>query len=218
MTTENSTQSTADGPRSQLREAAGRRVSAAQSGYLAGDGRAPGAKAQLAKLRVLDPLRPAADPSLYEVIFGDLPSTLVGTGDEPSRSELALAMALHLHAVHQQGRSEAMHSSIVGLGKSMQRLAIAKGHGGELSEGVVTRLNLLVRATSPAMRLQHLRSIVRQLRDERIPLDYGQLAVDLYDLARPDTSARAHLAWARDFHARPKKTPEQAVVGQSEME
>lgn len=112
-----------------------------------------------------------------------------------------------------------MHSSIVGLGKAMQRLAIAKGHGVSCRKASSTAApeppgSGHFTGDAPATCGRSSGSCVTRGSPST---RYGQLAVDLYDLARPDTSARAHLAWARDFHARPKKTPEQAVVGQSEM-
>lgn len=215
---EHTTSTSSHGPWAELENLAGRKAAAVQAGYLAADGRAPKAKAQLARLRNVDPLRPASDPELYELFFADLPDSLTWTRDDPSRGEVALATALHLHAVHQQGRQEPMHVPGVGLGDAMRRLAVARGSGGELDDGVVTRLNLLVRATSPTMRLHHLRAVIRQLRGENIPLDHGRLAVDLFDLAHPNTSSRVHLRWARDFHARPRRTITPASAGPTETE
>lgn len=218
----NETSGTTNPPtaRTDLRSHLARTLLPLQAAHLSGEGRrAARASATLAQLRHLDPARPASEPALYELIFEGLPASLTWSRDEPSRGELAVASALHLYAVHQQGRGEAMHVKGLRFGTAVRQLAVARGVGGKPSEGVLDRFDLLVRTSSPGMRIVHLRSLIGQLRGARIGLDHVQLGEDLYELMNPRTAPHVHLRWARDFHHR-STTPssEQPLEAQPPIE
>ena len=46
----------------------------------------------------------------------------------------------------------------------------------------------------------HLRGLVNMLRAEGIPLDYPQLAGELFAYQSPEQAAQVRLAWGRDFY------------------
>lgn len=187
------------------------RLAPLQASYLSKQGPASAkATATLAKLRALDPLAPGEDPALYQLIFDGLPDALTWARDEPARGELAVATALHLYAVHQQGRSEPMHVPDVRFGGQVRRLALLRSGTATPDEGVVGRFGLLVRATSPRMRLTHLRALVQQMRGAGLAVDHAQLGSDVFNLLYPPAASAVHLRWARDFHARPPRTGQAA--------
>lgn len=191
---------TSDSTRSEVRRTADRLIVRLQKGYLADDSAAVG---QLARLRTGDLADPVADPRLWALTFEALPDVLVGSGDEPSRGELAVHAAVTLYAVHQQGRRDhPMHVADSRFGSAVRRLALAAGQGGDMSPGVLTRFQHLCLSYDRRLRLNHLRSLVTMLRGEQIPVDYGRLAADLYDLESVRTRSSVHLQWARDFHRR----------------
>ncbi|MFV0453175.1 MAG: type I-E CRISPR-associated protein Cse2/CasB [Propioniciclava sp.] len=180
-------------------------VSALQREYLRNQGGSGAAAvAALAKLRRVDPLDPGGEPQAYALIFESLPGDLLGRGDEPSGGELAVGSALHLFALHQQGRADPTHDPRARFGGSIRRLAYHRGSGADLDDSVVTRFNHLCRASSDATRIAQLRSLIMLMRSAHLGLDYGQLATDLFWLHRNPHDSRVYLRWARDFH-RPTK-------------
>ena len=46
----------------------------------------------------------------------------------------------------------------------------------------------------------HLRGLVNMLRAEGIPLDYPQLAGELFAYQSPEQAAQVRLGWGRDFY------------------
>ena len=85
-----------------------------------------------------------------------------------------------------------------------QRLGIAIG---SLSDGDEDRLKPVQRrfnafATAKGMPecLHHLRGLIQLLRSEGIPLDYVELAGNLYVFQTPDGAARVRLHWGQDFY------------------
>lgn len=182
-----------------------RRVTALQSAYLRDDS---DAVATLARLRRCAPDEPGADPTVWQVTIGGLPEALQG-GKNISVAERAVHAALVLYATHQQSNSVPMHQAKVGLGLAVQRLASVRGHEGAPDQASVRRLHQVVLATDPSGRLYHLRGLITLLRSEStpIPLDYGQLAADLYRLFDPRQNSDSVVArWGRDLHTRPRAT------------
>ncbi|GAB79424.1 CRISPR-associated protein, Cse2 family [Austwickia chelonae] len=158
--------------------------------------------ATMAALRRADPTCPGDDPAVWEITLGDLPATLAGGGDAPSRAERAIHAALCLYATHQQSRGDGVHRSGVRFGQAVRQLAMVRGDGRELDGSVVARFHQAGAAASDRRRLTVMRTLVTLMRAERgagIHLDYGLLARDLYDLSSPRTASRVRLAWGRDL-------------------
>lgn len=208
--TETQQQAAAPRPRSDLAEFVIAKVVGIQRAYVGpGNGKraAPSlesaATATLARLRRAVSREPGSDSTVWDVAFDGMPSSLVGRTDQPSRGERAVHAALTLYAVHQQSQSEPMHRAGYSIGRSARELADRTG----ADAAVLRRFQMLGTASSLAEALHHLRGLVTQFRSERVPLDYGRLADDLYWLQEPSVTDRIRLAWGRDYYrVRPAAT------------
>lgn len=193
------TTSTNASPAETLRDYVGRRASQLFEGYQRDDA---SAVAALARLRRAYPSGRELPANTWDV-FDGMPAALFGHDDGPSHAEYAAVVALALFSVHQQSRREdPMHRWGVqhSWGRSMSRLHATSG-----SQGIQRRFRALTRAGDVVAALPHLRGLVTQLRNQRIPTDYGALAVDLYRLQRPADAHDVRMRWTRDFH-RPTAT------------
>lgn len=172
------------------------------------DQQSSAAKATAARLRRAL-TRPAGSvPEVWEITLGGLPENLIGHGDVPSPAEQAAHTALCLFAVHQQSRSERMHQSGWGLGRSLRILHQRTGGSDALDSGpLIRRFNALSTADSLEEMLWHLRGLITQLRAEGIPLDYGRLVRDLYSYSVPEYRDAVRLRWGRDFYTYRPEAP-----------
>ncbi|WP_066587085.1 type I-E CRISPR-associated protein Cse2/CasB [Corynebacterium provencense] len=172
------------------------------------DQQSSAAKATAARLRRAL-TRPAGSvPEVWEITLGGLPENLIGHGDVPSPAEQAAHTALCLFAVHQQSRSERMHQSGWGLGRSLRILHQRTGGSDALDSGpLIRRFNALSTADSLEEMLWHLRGLITQLRAEGIPLDYGRLVRDLYSYPVPEYRDTVRLRWGRDFYTYRPEAP-----------
>ena len=159
-------------------------------------------KAVLANLRRGVGRMPGELPELWGVFLQDLPEPLESRTGSPTPGEWAIYQALTLYALHQQGRAlprDSMHREGVRFGQAVRSL-VKEGESPE-SSSVLRRFNALATASSMPERAQHLRGLVQLLRAEAIPLDYVQLAEDLYWLQIPERAAGVSLRWGQDYYA-----------------
>lgn len=189
-----------------LKATAAARVAELQARALADDSYAVGT---LARLRRCDPADVAADPLVWAVTLGDLPEDLTSyrgvRPDAPTSAERALHAALVLYALHQQSHDDGVHRPNLSLGFAVAQVARARAVEEELDSATVARLHRAALATTFEGRLHHLRGLIQLMRAEKQPvgLDYGLLAVDLWQLVDPYQDSREVLArWGRDLHAR----------------
>ena len=111
----------------------------------------------------------------------------------PSAAEWAVYLALTLYAMHQQGNDRPMNCPGNTLGRAVRQLAERNSAG------------------------HHLRGMIQLLsaaKDGGIPLDYPQLAADLYELQCTDpryaqTPANVRLRWGQDLYRDPKPAPDE---------
>lgn len=180
-------------------------VARLQEGYLAQPRPQPAAVSAMARLRAAANQAPG---SSY-VVLGEthVPDQLLesSAGDEPSRRERAKHAAVTLYATHQQSvRDARMHVDGVPLGVAVNRLATKpREEGGDPAArraAVLRRFAALGTASTFEELAHHLRSLVRQLRDERIALDYGLLADDLERFQWPGGPDDVRALWGRDFY------------------
>ena len=132
-------------------------------------------RAALANLRRGAGRAPGDLPSLWGTIFDGMPENMAGSGAAPSRAEWAVYIALTLYALHQQGRDparEPMNVEGAGMGRAAAQMV--------RDEGDMNRVHML--------------------RAEGIPLDYPQLAGELFAYQSPEQAAQVRLAWGRDFY------------------
>lgn len=179
------------------------RVRALQGAYRAGTS---GGVSDLARLRRGVGKEVGADLDLVGLALSlprpiDPPVELLdrdpGDTGEPVPEERAVFAAVTLYALHQQSRREAsMHREGHSLGHSV-RLLQYRVESGSLRR----RFGALGTAGTWDETVYHARSLVQQLRQHAIPLDYGRLARDLYELQTGRGDA-VRLRWGRDFARR----------------
>jgi CRISPR system Cascade subunit CasB len=153
----------------------------------------------LAHLRAARGASPGAVPSIWAVTMDGAPGT--PRDDAPTHEEIAIHEAMTTYAAHQQSRAEPMHVAAgPSLGHAVRRLEATRPHlDGGLSP-VRRRFNAVLTASSFEEVTHHLRGLVDLLRTERIPLDYGRLADDLYWLQDAKTSDSVLRQWGRDLY------------------
>ena len=136
----------------------------------------PQRRAELAELRRGVGRQPGDLPALWGALLADMPEQLQGSNG-PSKAEWAVYTALTLFALHQQGEAGvSMNQPGRTLGGAVWQLAKKTAVGQDWTESSV-------------------------LRREGIPLDYPQLAEDLYQYQFVDGAPNVRLRWGRDLYA-----------------
>lgn len=165
------------------------------------------ARATLATLRNAITDTPGSKPELWDITSVHMTDGEV-VSDDPTWDEIAVHSALCLFARHQQSRSEPMHRAGFSFGQAAKRLVLARQE--EETGGVRSRFNAAATSISVEELVRHLSSIVAQLRDENIPLDYGALAEDIFRFQVPGGANTVRLHWARQYAQQIKKTSEES--------
>ncbi len=156
------------------------------------------AKARLASLRKALGKQIQEFPELWGTFLEDLPVPEYETR-EATPQETAVFTALTLYALHQQGhnpKTQSMNEAGVSVGQAAGKLA---GSSEEQKERIRTKLKSLVASKNLTDLSQHLRQLIQLLKSQNIPLDYPQLAEDIYWYAFPKGKNQVQLKWARDF-------------------
>jgi CRISPR system Cascade subunit CasB len=166
-------------------------------------------RAELAKLRRGIGHAPGELPELWGSFLLGMPESFQGRS-APSAAEWAVYLALTLYAMHQQGNDRPMNCPGNTLGRAVRQLAERNSAGQDWTEAsVLRRFNALATADSMPEVSYHLRGMIQLLRREEIPLDYPQLAEDLYQYQFVDGAPNVRLRWGRDLYASPtEKTKE----------
>ncbi|AXK35601.1 type I-E CRISPR-associated protein Cse2/CasB [Streptomyces armeniacus] len=152
--------------------------------------------------------------------------------EREEREDRAVHLAVTLWALHQQAlRDESMHKPGWPLGRAVRRLAHGKtgttdhdrDGNVEGNSDTTARSDEAVEEVRPTIRKRfvrigvsadietlssRLREIVLLLRTSRIPLDYGQLAEQLYLWQDDNHQANVRRAWGREFHRSYRKDAE----------
>jgi CRISPR system Cascade subunit CasB len=181
----------------------GRRVTELQATRLDPGARGSRTVALLARLRRVATAEPGADPQTWDVTLDGAPGAPEHPWiSKPTEQERAIHVALAMYATAQQGRTEDAHERGRGLGGAVRRLERRRPNLGEGDVSPVRRRfdALATSATMPELAV-HLRGLITQLRGERITLDYGRLARDLFVYQLPGQANAVRRSWARDFYA-----------------
>ena len=177
-------------------------------------------RAELAKLRRGIGHAPGELPELWGSFLLEMSEELQQNGPGgPSAAEWAVYLALTLYAVHQQGNDRPMNCPGNTLGRAVRQLAERNTAAGQdwTEASVLRRFNALATAEEITEISHHLRGMVQLLsaaKDGSIPLDYPQLAADLYELQctdprYPQTPAHVRLRWGQDLYRDPKPAPKE---------
>lgn len=181
--------------RERLDRAVGNRVNRLQREFLTEE--LPHARGELAQLRQAVDEPPGISPLVWQLVLEALPEQFIGTRDEPTAGEWAAHLALTLYAVHQRGNQNPMHQIDNSLGRAAGRLIRTRQ---AQSQSVKKRYDAVLTATNFTSRRYHLRSLVGLLSAEAIPVDYGRLALDLYQFQKPGGKDTVNRVWGRDFY------------------
>lgn len=160
-------------------------------------------KAELAALRRGVGRYPGEIPQLMGALLNEMPEELMGRSDTPSFAEWTYYTSVTLYALHQQGQSQPMHVEGNHRLGTATRLLIPSGLP-EDNPPILARFNQMAVSANIAELSQHLRGIVTLLRSKSIPLDYIDLADDLYRYQFKDNRDSLRLKWGRDFWRTPR--------------
>ncbi len=156
-------------------------------------------RATLARMRRGVGRSPGEMPELWEVLFADAPERLAGKQDYPSRGEWAAYTALTLFGMHQQGKDlkqRGMHKPGERLGLAVRKLVKSPDD----EQRIKRRFDIVATSDTPEEFAYHVRGLIQLLKAADIPLDYAQLAQDLYRFQFSDGRDRVRLTWGRDFY------------------
>ena len=156
-------------------------------------------RADLANLRRGIGKKPGEMPELWGLLFRDFPEELMSKTGEPTWAEWAVYGALTNYALHRQGTSRNVYAEGQRLGMAIRKLA-GPDNDEESMKAVQRRFNAFATARDMPECMYHLRGLVRLLHSEDIPLDYVDLAGDLYEFQTPGGAARVRLRWGQDFY------------------
>ena len=153
--------------------------------------------ATLARLRRGIGRKPGAVPELWGDVLLEMSEELQG-GNEPSRAEWAIYVALTMFALHQQGKNyktTPMHVE----GNSLGAAARCLIENEEDRERVARRFYPIAVASDMENLSRQLRSMITLLNAKGIPLDYVRLARDLFYYQFPEARDLVRLRWGEDF-------------------
>ncbi len=160
------------------------------------------AAASLAALRHAKVADPAGDVRVWQITLDGMPEQLLSDSNQgPGPAERAVHAALVLWARHQQSRSKPMHVVGRSLGRAVRELSRTLDQGDEIAASLLRRFHAVATATSQDQRLYHLRSLISLFRAHEVPLDYAQLATDLFVLTTSHADA-VLMQWGRDLYRR----------------
>ena len=175
-------------------------------------------RAELAKLRRGIGHAPGELPELWGSFLLEMPEEFQSSSG-PSAAEWAVYLALTLYAVHQQGNDRPMNCPGSTLGRAVRQLAERNTATEQdwTEASVLRRFNALATAEEITEISHHLRGMIQLLRaakDGGIPLDYPQLAADLYELQctdprYPQIPANVRLRWGQDLYRDQKPASEE---------
>ena len=173
------------------------------------------AKARLAQLRRGIGKKPGEIPELWGIFLQTLPEEFMSRGEEPSYAEWAIYTTLTLFALHQQGQVEPMHlqGKEYSLGCSARRLV----HSDDEEERIRFKLSLIAQAEDMTEVSYRMKTMIRLLGADNIPLDYVDLAKDLFLFQLGNYADRIRLKWGQDFY-RIIKTEEKGKEEKDEEE
>lgn len=155
-------------------------------------------KAWLAQLRRGVGKIPGELPELWGIFLQTLPEELMSKGSEPSYAEWAIYTAMTLFSIHQQGHAESMNlkGREYSLGCAVRRLV----HSDDEEERIRFKLGLAAQSDDMTELAYRLKTLIRLLGAENIPLDYTDLAKDLFLFQSEKNTDKIRLKWGQDFY------------------
>lgn len=168
-------------------------------------------RAELARVRRGIGKEPGELPELWGSFLREMDESFFGE-DSPSKEEWAVYLTITLYAMHQQSQKDSVNCKGNTLGRAVRTLAESTVSAGQdwAESSVLRRFNALATADSMPEISHYLRGMIQMMRSAKngcIPLDYPQLAVDLYELQieldgqRPaEELPHVRLRWGQDLY------------------
>ena len=158
-------------------------------------------KFKLAQLRSGIGKHPGNISALWDITMEGLPESLMSTSPNgaPSFGEWAVHSAMTLFALHQQGndlKQKCMNREGEGFGKTVRKLV----ENADDFERIKRRFDIVVTSNSIEEISHHLRGIIQLLKTKDLPLNYPDLAQDLFYFQTIKTRDNTRLKWGRDFY------------------
>lgn len=161
-----------------------------------------GRKAALANLRRGIGHMPGELPELWGEFLSQMPEEMYGFSS-PSQAENAVYTALTLFALHQQGHElpgDPMYREDVNLGTAAARLIIGETDAESAFDRVRRRFNMTATASDTEELTHHLRGLVQLMRAKGIPLDYAELARDIFLYQNAELRSGIRLRWGQELY------------------
>jgi len=167
-------------------------------------------RASLARLRRGIGKNPGSLPDIWELTLEGMPEELISRTykTEPTYAEWAAHMALTLFALHQQGKNpqeSPMSQSDKPLGGAVRAYTLINDAS---ADAVKRRFDAAITSNSVDELAVHLRGLIQLLRSASIPLDYPQLAEDLYRFQSTESRDSVRLSWGRSYYYISRKDEE----------
>jgi len=157
-------------------------------------------RASLARLRRGIGKKPGSLPDIWDFTLKDLPDIFLSATGVPTYGEWAAHMSITMFALHQQGKDPQVKPMFVAsqsLGNAVRALVSRRGESSE--ESIKRRFDAVVTSNTPEEVAHHLRGLIQMLRSEGIPLDYAQLAEDLFRFQLSESRDGVKLRWGQDY-------------------
>lgn len=163
--------------------------------------------AELAKLRRGVGRIPGENPGLYGFFLQDMPEEFWSLNGEVTEAEWACYLAVTLYSLHQQSNSPKLHNMHTSkkresLGSALRKLAAAQGDT-NAGERMQKKLQMVITSKDMSELSHHLKGIITLLRNEGIPLNYAELAQDIYDFQFE--KSKVSLKWGQDYFRKDKE-------------
>lgn len=157
-------------------------------------------KARLANLRYSIGKSYGDTSAVWPILFEHLPESFLGKTKELSLEEKAILTTLQLYALHQQGRTENMHTypsnqKSYNLGSTFNEIRVIGD-----SVALDRRFNTMITADTFEELTHHLRQLIKLLKSKsNQKVDYGQLGQDLYWYLR-GYKDNMKISWSRSYY------------------
>lgn len=168
-------------------------------------------QATLAKLRKGIGMMPGEKPELYGFFLQDMPEEFWNNEGRITNEEWACYLALTLYSLHQQGNSPVLHNmhqkERESLGNALRRLAAAQGDS-NAKERMQKKLQMVITSKDMGEFSHHLKGIITLLRGAGIPVNYVELAKDIYYFQFEGSKTKVSLKWGQDYFRKDKEETE----------
>ncbi|KAE9564830.1 CRISPR-associated Cse2 family protein [Companilactobacillus paralimentarius DSM 13238 = JCM 10415] len=154
-------------------------------------------KAVLSNVRGAATLLSRQAQSVWPVMMANLDEKMLSRDGRPTYAETAVYAAIRFYAIHQQGQTQFVYSSVHGddenKGVSLFKALAQLRNQPDRQEALDRRVKALLATSNVASMIQSL--------SHSIKIDYALLAQDLYDAQfGVDVANQVHLRWGQQYY------------------